>query len=68
MGGEKGLSAGSQIIDTGDRDVARANLFAYEDGSDEGAEKESDGANQSFCGRELWTAHTFLWCRQLKGR
>ena len=42
MDGEEGPSAGSRIIDAGDS-VARANRFADED-SDEGAEKESDGA------------------------
>lgn len=68
MDGEEGLLAGSRIIDAGDRDVANANRFADEDGGDEGAEKESDGADRSFCSRELWTAHTFLWCKQFKGR
>ena len=57
MDGEEGLLAGSRIIDTEDRDVANANRFADEDGGDEGAEKESDGADQSFCSREPWTAH-----------
>ena len=51
MDGEEGASAGSRIIDAGDRDVARANRFADEDGGDEGAEKEPDGANQSFAAK-----------------
>jgi len=67
MDGEEGPLAGSRIIDAGDRDVANANRFADEDG-DEDAEKESDGADRSFCSREPWTAHTFLWCKQFKGR
>ena len=45
MVGEEGPSAGSRIIDVGDIDVARANRFADGDGGDEGAEKESDGAD-----------------------
>ena len=47
MDGEEGPSAGSRIIDVGDRDVARANRFA-----DKGAVKESNGADRSFCGRD----------------
>jgi len=48
MDGEEGPLEGSRIINAGDRDVANANRFADEDG-DEGAEKERDGADRSFC-------------------
>ena len=49
MDGEEGPLAGSRIINAGDRGVANANRFADEDGGDEGAEKERDGADRSFC-------------------